>query len=48
MALPSEEDELTAAWRALEGAERSSGWRTIHIAVGSPSRASCRATLSRE
>jgi len=37
MALPSEEDELTAAWRALEGAERSSGWRTIHIAVGSPS-----------
>src|SRR5215204_4698737 len=37
MALPSEEDELTAAWRALEGAERSAGWRTIHIAVGSPS-----------
>jgi hypothetical protein len=37
MALPSEEDELTAAWRALEGAERSSGWRTIHIAVGGSS-----------
>jgi hypothetical protein len=36
MALPSE-DELTAAWRALEGAERSPGWRTIQVAVGSPS-----------
>ena len=47
MALPSESDELTAAWRALEGAERSAGWRTIHIAVGGSSGASCRATLSR-
>lgn len=37
MALPSEADELSAAWRALEGAERSPGWRTIQIADGSPS-----------
>jgi hypothetical protein len=37
MVLPSEADELTAAWRALEGAERSSGWRTIHIAIGGSS-----------
>jgi hypothetical protein len=37
MALPSESDELTAAWRALEGAERSAGWRTIHVAVGGSS-----------
>ena len=37
MALPNEDDELTAAWRALDGADRTSGWRTIPIAVGSPS-----------
>jgi len=38
MALPNEEDELTAAWRALQGDDRSSGWRTIPIAVLGPSR----------
>lgn len=32
----NEQDELTAAWRALDHADRSSGWRTIPIAVGSP------------
>ena len=37
MALPSDEDELIAAWRALEGADPAPGWRTIQIAGGNPS-----------
>ncbi len=37
MALPSDEDDLVAAWRALEGADATPGWRTIKIAGGSPS-----------
>jgi len=37
MAPPSDVDELEAAWRALEGAEPTAGWRTIRIARQSPS-----------
>lgn len=31
----AEDDELTAAWRALEGADATPGWRTIPVALGS-------------
>src|SRR4051812_19362345 len=37
MVLPSDDDELTVAWRALAGADTSQGWRTIPICAGSPS-----------
>lgn len=37
MAQPNDVDELEAAWRALEGAEPTTGWRTIRIARDSPS-----------
>jgi hypothetical protein len=36
MAPASDELEIAAAWRALEGGERSEGWRTIPIAASSP------------
>jgi hypothetical protein len=36
MAPHSEVDELSAAWRALEGSTESPGWRTIPIAGASP------------
>jgi hypothetical protein len=37
MAPPIDVDELQAAWRALDGAEPSQGWRTIRIARDLPS-----------
>src|SRR4051812_2891930 len=37
MAPLSDEDELKAAWRALEAGGTQSGWRTIQIAADAPS-----------
>lgn len=38
MVLPSEREELLAAWRALSGDGVAEGWRTIPVALGGPCR----------